>query len=52
MDCNPLHCLTKMAFDLGLHVFHCSFFLMERIYGGMSEIMKTIIVRDLTGLRT
>jgi alkylation response protein AidB-like acyl-CoA dehydrogenase len=24
----------------------------ERIYGGTSEIMKTIIARDLTGLRT
>jgi len=23
----------------------------ERIYGGTSEIMKTIIARDLTGLR-
>jgi len=24
---------------------------MERIYGGTSEIMRTIIARDLTGLR-
>jgi len=24
---------------------------MERIYGGTSEIMKTIIARDVTGLR-
>jgi len=24
---------------------------LERIYGGTSEIMKTIIGRDLTGLR-
>jgi hypothetical protein len=25
--------------------------IRERIYGGTSEIMKTIIVHDLTGLR-
>jgi len=24
----------------------------ERIYGGTNEIMKSIIARDLTGLRT
>jgi alkylation response protein AidB-like acyl-CoA dehydrogenase len=35
-------------------VFHDSHGIQappERIYGGTNEIMKTIIARDLTGLR-
>jgi len=39
-----------MAFYLGLHEFQGSSYARERIYGGTSEIMKTIIARDLTGL--
>jgi hypothetical protein len=41
-----------MAFYLGLHEFHGSSASRVWIYGGTSEIMKTIIARDLTGLRT
>jgi alkylation response protein AidB-like acyl-CoA dehydrogenase len=40
-----------VAVELGLHEIHGSQLPGERIYGGTSEIMKTIIARDLTGLR-
>jgi alkylation response protein AidB-like acyl-CoA dehydrogenase len=40
-----------MAIYLRLHEIHGSQLPAERIYGGTSEIMKTIIARDLTGLR-
>ena len=42
----------KWLSDLRLHEFYGSSFTRERVYGGTSEIMKTIIARDLTGLRT
>ena len=52
MDCNPHHYLTENG------LLTCDFMssmvapsTRERIYGGTSEIMKTIIARDLTGLR-
>ena len=41
-----------MPIYLVLHEFHGTFVAMERIYGGTNEIMKSIIARDLTGLRT
>jgi alkylation response protein AidB-like acyl-CoA dehydrogenase len=41
-----------MTVDLRLHEFYGSCLLMEWIYGGTSEIMKTIIAREVTGLRT
>jgi alkylation response protein AidB-like acyl-CoA dehydrogenase len=37
---------------LWLHEIYGTYRTAERIYGGTSEIMKTIIARDLTGLRT
>jgi hypothetical protein len=37
---------------LVLHEFHGTQMSPERIYGGTNEIMKSIIARDLTGLRT
>jgi alkylation response protein AidB-like acyl-CoA dehydrogenase len=36
---------------LVFHEFHGTRAPSERIYGGTSEIMKTIIARDVTGLR-
>jgi len=40
-----------MAFHLGLHEFYGSCLHEIWIYGGTSEIMKTIIAREVTGLR-
>jgi hypothetical protein len=40
-----------MAVDLRLHEFYGSRLLVEWIYGGTSDIMKTIIARDVSGLR-
>jgi len=36
---------------LVLHEFNGTQMPPERIYGGTNEIMKSIIARDLTGLR-
>jgi alkylation response protein AidB-like acyl-CoA dehydrogenase len=36
---------------LVLHEFHGIQMPPNRIYGGTSEIMKTILARDVTGLR-
>jgi hypothetical protein len=40
-----------MAVDLRLHVSMVAPFPVDGFYGGTSEIMRTIIARDLTGLR-
>jgi hypothetical protein len=40
-----------MTIDLRLHDVQGSCVLVEWIYGGTSEIMKTIIAREVTGLR-
>jgi hypothetical protein len=40
-----------VGFYLGLHEFYRTRLDEMWIYGGTSEIMKTIIARDLTGLR-
>jgi len=40
-----------MPIYLVLHEFHGTQAPPEPIYGGTNEIMKSIIARDLTGLR-
>ena len=41
-----------MPFTCGFMSSMVAFFSEIWIYGGTSEIMKTIIARDITGLRT
>jgi hypothetical protein len=40
-----------VAVCLRLHEIYGTSYTQEKLYGGTSEIMKTIIARDLTGLR-